>query len=86
MFPDWMKDATKPYSSVLVANRGEIAVRILQSARELGLKGISIYSDSDANSLHVEVSEEAIHLPGKLLSETYLNIEAIINAAKISGA
>ena len=86
MFPDWMKDAPKPYSSVLVANRGEIAVRILQSARELGLKGISIYSDSDANSLHVEVSEEAIHLPGKLLSETYLNIEAIINAAKISGA
>ena len=86
MFPDWMKDAPKPYSSVLVANRGEIAVRILKSARELGLKGISIYSDSDANSLHVEISEEAIYLPGNLLSETYLNIDAIINAAKISGA
>lgn len=86
MFPDWMNDAPNPYSSVLVANRGEIAVRILQSARELGIKGISIYSDSDANSLHVELSEEAIHLPGKLLSETYLNIDAIIEAAKISGA
>ena len=86
MFPDWMKDAPKPYSSVLVANRGEIAVRILQSARELGLKGISIYSDSDENSLHVEISEEAVYLPGELLSETYLSIDAIINAAKISGA
>ncbi|MBU04272.1 MAG: acetyl-/propionyl-CoA carboxylase subunit alpha, partial [Euryarchaeota archaeon] len=81
-----MDGASNPFSSVLVANRGEIAVRILNSARELGLRGISIYSDSDANSLHVEISEEAIHLPGKQLSETYLNIDAIINAAKISGA
>jgi len=86
MYPDWMDGASNPFSSVLVANRGEIAVRILNSARELGLRGISIYSDSDANSLHVEISEEAIHLPGKQLSETYLNIDAIINAAKISGA
>lgn len=86
MYPDWMFNAVKPYSSVLVANRGEIAVRILQAAKESGLRGISIYSDSDAKSLHVEISEEAIHLPGKLLSETYLNIEAILNAAKNSGA
>ena len=86
MFPDWMINAPKPFSSVLVANRGEIAVRILKAARESGLKGIAIYSDPDKNSLHVEVADESVHLPGKNLSETYLNMELIISAAKESGA
>ena len=82
MFPDWIIDAPNPFDSVLVANRGEIAVRILRAAKESGLKGIAIFSDPDQNSLHVEISDQAIHLPGDNLSETYLNINAIISAAK----
>jgi len=86
MLPDWMISAPNQFNSVLVANRGEIAVRILKAARESGLKGIAIYSDSDKNSLHVETADESVHLPGKTLSETYLNMELIISAAKESGA
>ena len=86
MFPDWIIGAPNPFDSVLVANRGEIAVRILRAAKESGLKGIAIFSDPDQNSLHVEISDQAIHLPGDNLSETYLNINAIISAAKKSGA
>jgi len=86
MTPDWMEGALKPFNSVLVANRGEIAVRILQAARESGLRGIAIYSDSDAKSLHVESADDCVYLSGDTLSETYLNMDAIIHAAQSSGA
>jgi acetyl/propionyl-CoA carboxylase alpha subunit len=86
MFPDWMNEAPSPFDSVLVANRGEIAVRILKAAKESGLRGIAVFSDPDADSLHVEIADEAIHLQGSSLSETYLNIDAIISAARESGA
>ncbi|MFQ3359855.1 MAG: acetyl-CoA carboxylase biotin carboxylase subunit [Candidatus Thalassarchaeaceae archaeon] len=86
MIPNWMQNSPTPFSSILVANRGEIAVRIIHAAKEAGLRGIAVYSDSDINSLHAEIADESIHLPGKTLSETYLNIEAIISAAKSSGA
>tara|TARA_B100000676_G_scaffold72214_2_gene72077 strand:+ start:3187 stop:4725 length:1539 start_codon:yes stop_codon:yes gene_type:complete len=75
-----------PFNAVLVANRGEIAVRVLTAAREAGLKGVAVFSDADAKALHVEVADEAIHLPGETLTETYLNSDAIIEAAKSSGA
>ena len=78
--------APRPFGTVLVANRGEIAVRVLQAAREAGLRGIAVYSDPDAGSLHVEVADNAVHLPGDTLAETYLNAGAIISAAKSSGA
>ena len=78
--------APRPFGTVLVANRGEIAVRVLQAAREAGLRGIAVYSDPDAGSLHVEVADSAVHLPGDTLAETYLNAGAIISAAKSSGA
>tara|TARA_B100000900_G_C20593802_1_gene722574 strand:+ start:1182 stop:2738 length:1557 start_codon:yes stop_codon:yes gene_type:complete len=86
MLPDWMSNAPNQYDSVLVANRGEIAVRILKAAKESGLKGIAVFSDPDKNSLHVEVADDSVHLPGTNLSETYLNMELIIKAAKESGA
>jgi acetyl-CoA carboxylase biotin carboxylase subunit len=86
MIPDWMKGSSNPFSTVLIANRGEIAVRIIQAVKEAGLKSIAIYSDSDNNSLHVEMADYSIHLPGEKLLDTYLNIDAIISAAKSSGA
>ena len=78
--------APRPFSRVMVANRGEIAVRILKAAREAGLGSVAVFSDADAGSLHVEVADEAIHIPGESLAETYLNSEALISAALSSGA
>ena len=69
--------APRPFSRVMVANRGEIAVRILKAAREAGLGSVAVFSDSDAKSLHVEVADEAVHIPGESLSETYLNLSLI---------
>jgi acetyl-CoA carboxylase biotin carboxylase subunit len=86
MIPEWMKEAPKPFNSVLVANRGEIAVRIIKAVQEAGLRAIAIYSDPDKDSLHTEMADQSIHLPGENLSENYLNSEAIIQAAKSSGA
>ena len=75
-----------PFDAILVANRGEIAVRVLTAAREAGLRGVAVFSDADAKALHVEMADEAIHLPGETLVETYLNSDAIIAAAQRSGA
>lgn len=82
MAPEWMEGSPRPFSKVLVANRGEIAVRILRAARESGLVGVALYSDSDASSLHVEVADEAVRIDGETLEQTYLNGTAIIEAAK----
>ena len=86
MVPEWMKDAPNPFDTVLVANRGEIAVRIIKAVQEAGLRAIAIYSEPDKDSLHTEMANQAIYLPGDSLSENYLNSEAIIQAAKSSGA
>ena len=80
------ESAPRPFSRVMVANRGEIAVRILKAAREAGLGSVAVFSDADASSLHVEVADEAVHIPGESLAETYLNSEALIAAALSSGA
>ena len=66
---------------LLIANRGEITVRIAKTAHRLGIETVGIYSDADQNALHVDTVDTAIYLPGKTLSETYLNGEQIIQAA-----
>ncbi len=83
---DWMKDAPHPIRSVLVANRGEIACRVLRACNEMGLESIAICSDADFGALHTEVADRVVHLEGESLADTYLNIEAIIAAARTSGA
>ncbi|HYT80346.1 MAG TPA: biotin carboxylase N-terminal domain-containing protein [Actinomycetota bacterium] len=74
------------FRKVLIANRGEIAVRIARTCRELGVGVVAVFSDADTKSRHVALADEAIHLPGVAPSETYLNVEAIIRAAVDTGA
>ncbi len=72
------------FSKVLVANRGEIAVRILRACRELNIKTVAIYSEADKSSLHLAFADEAICIGRNLATESYLNIPAIISAAEIT--
>ena len=73
-------------SSLLIANRGEIACRIIRTARRLGIRTIAVYSDADAQALHVRSADEAIHIGPSPVRESYLVGEKIIAAAKATGA
>src|SRR6267143_1824938 len=75
-----------PFSKVLIANRGEIAVRVIRACRELGLTSFAIYSDVDRNALHVRMADEAYHIGPSQASKSYLHIPTIIDVAKRSGA
>ncbi|MCB4861938.1 acetyl/propionyl/methylcrotonyl-CoA carboxylase subunit alpha [Sphingobium sp. PNB] len=72
--------------SLLIANRGEIACRIIRTARRLGIRTVAVYSDADANSLHVRQADQAVHIGASPARESYLVGERIIAAAKASGA
>lgn len=72
------------FSKVLIANRGEIAVRIIRACRELGIKSVAVYSKADRDSFHVRLADEAICIGEPPSSESYLNIPAIISAAEIA--
>ncbi|NUR04934.1 MAG: ATP-grasp domain-containing protein [Streptomyces sp.] len=73
-------------SSVLVANRGEIACRIFRTCRELGIRTVAVHSDADENALHTRVADTAVRLPGAAPAETYLRGDLIVKAAVASGA
>ena len=74
------------FKKILIANRGEIAVRIIRSCKELGIKTIAIYSIADDESMHVKMADESICIGGIKSSESYLNIPAILTAAELTGA
>ena len=76
----------KSFHKILIANRGEIAVRIIRAAKENGIKSVAVYAADDVDSLHVLLADEAILITGKTLVETYLNQEKIIQIALGSGA
>ena len=72
--------------SVLIANRGEIAVRIARAARDLGIRSIAVYSEADAGALHTRVADEAYALPGNSAADTYMNVPALLDVAVRAGA
>ncbi len=74
------------FQRVLIANRGEIALRVVRSLRDLGLESVAVYSDADAQSRHRFEADFAVRLPGSASADTYLNIPAILDALKRSGA
>ena len=72
------------FSKVLIANRGEIAIRIIRACKELGIKTVAVYSDADKNSLHLEFADEAICIGKPISTDSYLNISRIITAAEVT--
>lgn len=74
------------FSKILIANRGEIAVRIIRSCKEMGISTVAVYSSADAEALHVALADQSYCIGGPALADSYLNQERIISAALVSGA
>ena len=72
------------FEKILVANRGEIAVRIIRACKELNIRTVAVYSEADANSMHAQMADEAICIGGAASNESYLRIDRIIGAAEIT--
>jgi acetyl-CoA carboxylase biotin carboxylase subunit len=81
-----MSSTPPPFNKVLIANRGEIAIRIMRACKELGIKTVAVYSEADANALHVRLADESVLLGAPAPRESYLNIPNILTAAKATGA
>ncbi len=69
------------FRKVLVANRGEIAVRVIRACHELGARAVAVYSDADARALHVREADDAVHIGAAPSAESYLRVDRIIEAA-----
>ncbi len=74
------------FKKILIANRGEIACRVIKTARRMGIKTVAVYSDADRDALHVEMADEAVHIGPPAAAESYLLIDKIVEACKATGA
>ncbi|SFB97032.1 acetyl-CoA carboxylase biotin carboxylase subunit [Butyrivibrio sp. YAB3001] len=74
------------FSKILIANRGEVAIRIIRACKEMGIETVAVYSEADENSLHVEMADESYCIGGPLVKDSYLNMDAILTVAKSVGA
>src|SRR5262245_52173616 len=74
------------FKKILIANRGEIACRIIRTARRMGIKTVAVFSDADATSLHVEMADERVNIGPPAAAQSYLVIEKIVDACKSTGA
>jgi len=74
------------FKKILIANRGEIALRVIRTAREMGIKTVAVYSTADRDSLHVKFADEAVCIGKPQSSESYLNIANIMSAVEITNA
>jgi acetyl-CoA carboxylase biotin carboxylase subunit len=81
-----MKPAAKKFKKVLIANRGEIAIRVIRSCKELGIETVAVHSTADENSLHVKMADESVCIGPAKSSLSYLNVPQILSAADITGA
>ncbi len=74
------------FTKVLIANRGEIACRVIATCRRLGIATVAVYSDADRNARHVRLADEAIHIGPAAARESYLRGDALLDAARLTGA
>jgi propionyl-CoA carboxylase alpha chain len=74
------------FDKILIANRGEIACRVIKTARKMGIKTVAIYSDADRNALHVEMADEAVHIGPPPANQSYISIDRVMEAIKTTGA
>ncbi len=74
------------FKKILIANRGEIACRVIKSARKMGIKTVAVYSDADRDALHVDMADEAVHIGPAPAAQSYLLMDKIVEACKATGA
>ena len=74
------------FEKILIANRGEIACRVIKTARKMGIKTVAIYSDADRQALHVQMADEAVHIGPSPANQSYIVIENVMKAIASSGA
>jgi len=81
-----MRNDNRIFKKILIANRGDVALRVLRASRDLGIPTVSVHSTADNDAMHVKLADESVCIGPPKSSESYLNIQALISAALVTGA